>query len=217
MNSHSRLVKISIAMLLAIVTWSVTASAGTLTVYRARATLVGYLETMTGTAQTLSVIRFNSPQLTNLALGNKLADKIPTGVELAIAADYAGGVAGDPSSEKQLIVIDSTNTQVLSTLVVSDTASVYNAQSTYHGFKRLGFGAGIVQTTGNTQFGTTGGRVQLLGVLHKVDTRLHGPEPILTLSMVGSMDVNLAGVSRTFYIVSGVITASGAPLGQISD
>lgn len=191
----------------------------TLYLYSARATLIGYLKTQTTAGETLTPFSLDNRQLINLAMGNPIRNTPPPGYELAVAADYNASVAGDPNANKEIVIVNTNQTPhvVAATLVVSDNTTVYNAQDTVHTFRRFGFGAGNVQTLGNAQFGTTGGRVQLLGVLHKHLVKQGTetvPTPILNLSMVGNLDMTLVGEARNFYIVSGVITASGSPIGQ---
>ncbi len=216
MKIPSGFVKSFVASFLVLSAWSATAAPDPLSLYKARATLVGYLKTDTGSGESLTPFQLNTRGLTNLALGLPIKQAVPTGMVLAVAADYGQTVSGEANSTKELLVVDTTNnSKVMATIVISDNPSVFNAQTTVHTFKRFGFGAGVVQVTGNTDVGTTGGRVQLLGVLHRKQT-LNGPTPILTLSMVGSMDVYLGSVARTFYISSGVVTASGAAIGQFT-
>lgn len=156
----------------------------------------------------------NSKQLINLAIGRPLNSIVQSYEMVGVAVDYQAALSGDTAAEKRLIVVDTAN-NVYGTVVISQATSVCNAETEKTVFRRYGFGGGDVQQIGTGNFGLTGGRLQMRGRLGK-RTTANGPTPVLTQSLVGQLDMVVAGVSETFHINSGVLTASGAPIGTIT-
>ncbi|HEX4085422.1 MAG TPA: hypothetical protein VHY22_10960 [Chthoniobacteraceae bacterium] len=202
-----------LAISVLLLTWSTAYCSETLDVYAAKATMGGVLQTSKGAYATLTPWHLNTKEFVDLALGNPLNTPLAPGVTLAVAANYTGVESGSATSTKQVVIVDTVTSSLLATVIVSDTASVCNAQTTYHTFKRLAFGGGNVLSTGNV----VGGRVQMVGVLLRKITNL-GVTPITSLSMVGSIDLLVDGANlETFYVTHGVVTASGEPIGTITN
>ncbi len=195
----------------------------TFDVHKARGSFAGFIKDTSGPVPVLIAYKLTTNQIINLARGRGLKEKVPANEVLAGAADFDKIFAGDPTAPRRLIVWNTTTAASLGTIMLADTATVKAAENHFSakgGFRRVGFGEGIVQAIGTPTNGFNSGVLQVNSVFKRTIAPATSPRPAtpsVSQTMFGVISLNDGGVLKEYFVTKGLVAVSGKRIGQFTE